>query len=70
MTHQSQSTELTAAVKLLSENGFEGMANAIEILLNEAMKLERTEYLGARPYERSGERRNIHSFIRCSRWRL
>ena len=26
------------------------MANAIEILLNEAMKHERTEYLGARPY--------------------
>ena len=58
MTHQSQSSELIEAVKLLAENGFEGMANAIEILLNEAMKLERTEYLGAQPYERSSQRRS------------
>jgi len=58
MTHQSQSSELIQAVKLLAENGFQGMANAIEILLNEAMKLERTEYLGARPYERSSQRRS------------
>ena len=34
MTHQSQSSELIEAVKLLAENGFQGMANAIEILLN------------------------------------
>jgi len=58
MTHQSQSSELIQAVKLLAENGFQGMANAIEILLNEAMKLERTEYLGAQPYERSSQRRS------------
>ena len=58
MTHQSQSSELIQAVKLLAENGFQGMANAIEILLNEAMKLEQTEYLGAQPYERSSQRRS------------
>ena len=58
MTHQSQSSELIEAVKLLAENGFQGMANAIEILLNEAMKLKRTEYLAARPYERSSQRRS------------
>ena len=58
MTHQSQSSELIQAVKLLAENGFQGMANAIEILLNEAMKLERTEYLRAQPYERSSQRRS------------
>lgn len=34
------------------------MANAIEILLNEAMKLERTEYLRAKPYQRVQERRS------------
>ena len=58
MTHQSQSSELIQAVKLLAENGFQGMANAIEILLNEAMKLERTEYFGSQPYERSSQRRS------------
>lgn len=58
MTHQDQSSELQQAVQLLAEHGFEGMANAMQILLNEAMKLERTEYLGAQPYQRTEERRS------------
>ena len=58
MTHQMQSIELNAAVQLLAENGFEGMANAVQILLNEAMKLERTEYIGAEPYQRTDQRRS------------
>lgn len=33
------------------------MAQAIEILLNEAMKLQRSQALGALPYERTSERR-------------
>jgi transposase-like protein len=44
-------------VELLAEHGFEGMAQAIEILFNEAMKLQRSEALGARPYQRTAERR-------------
>ena len=51
MTHQMQSNELSEAVQLLADNGFEGMANAMQILLNEAMRLERSEYIGAEPYE-------------------
>ena len=57
MTHQNQSNELCEAVQLLSENGFEGMANAMQILINEAMKLERNEYLRATPYQRTEDRR-------------
>jgi len=57
MTHQNQSNELNAAVQLLAEHGFEGMANAMQILFNEAMKHERTEYLNAEPYQRTDERR-------------
>jgi transposase-like protein len=57
MTHQLQSNELDQVLQLLCDNGFDGMAQAIEILLNEAMKLERVEVLGAAPYERSQERR-------------
>ena len=57
MTHQNQSSELFEAVQLLAENGFEGMANAMQILFNEAMKLERTEYLNAAPYQRTEDRR-------------
>ena len=58
MTHQMQSNELSEAVQLLADNGFEGMANAMQILLNEAMRLERSEYIGAEPYERTEQRRS------------
>jgi transposase-like protein len=42
---------------LLVQEGFDGMAAAIELLLNEAMKLERAGFLGAEPFERTAERR-------------
>jgi len=58
MTHQIQSTDLNNAVQLLADNGFEGMASAIQILFNEAMKLERNEYIGAEPYQRTEQRRD------------
>jgi transposase-like protein len=45
------------ALSILIDEGFEGLAEAMKVLLNEAMKLERTMTLGARPYERSAERR-------------
>jgi putative transposase len=57
MTRQTQSTELDAIVQLLAEHGFEGLSQAIEILLNEAMKFQRTEALRAAPYQRTSERR-------------
>ena len=46
-----------AAMDLLVEHGFGGLARAMEILLNEAMELERTAALAAAPYERSPDRR-------------
>jgi transposase-like protein len=48
---------LIAVVELLAENGFEGMAEAMQILFNEAMKLQRSAALGAQPYQRSETRR-------------
>jgi putative transposase len=57
MTRQTQSTELDAIIQLLADHGFDGMAQAIEILLNEAMKLQRSEVLKAGPYQRTSERR-------------
>lgn len=57
MTRQTQSNELDAIVQLLADHGFGGMSQAMEILLNEAMKLERSEALRAGPYERTRERR-------------
>lgn len=57
MTRQIESTELDAVVQLLADHGFDGMAQAIETLMNEAMKLQRSEALGAGPYERTVDRR-------------
>jgi putative transposase len=57
MTHQPDSTVVEAVVQLLCENGLESMAEAVRILLNEAMKAERAQALGAGAYERSDKRR-------------
>lgn len=57
MTRDDQSTCFGELLQLLSEHGFDGMSEAIEILMNEAMKLERSEALGALPYQRSESRR-------------
>lgn len=57
MTHTDQFNGLNEVIQLLSENGFDGMAQAIQILMNEAMKLERCEALAASPYQRTESRR-------------
>ena len=57
MTHDGQSTAFNRMIQLLADEGFEGMAEAITILVNEAMKLERSEALNAEPYERTPARR-------------
>ena len=57
MTHSQESTPFDLMIQVLDQHGFEGMARAIEILVNEAMKIERNAALGAQPYERTDERR-------------
>ena len=65
MTHRNNSTSLDhdestpfdQMIQLLDEHGFDGMARAIGILVNESMKIERAEVLRAGPYERTEERR-------------
>jgi putative transposase len=42
---------------VLMDRGFEGFANALQILMNEAMKLEREAALGAQRYQRTSTRR-------------
>jgi putative transposase len=41
----------------LSEEGLEGLPEMIQILVNEAMRIERERYVNAKPYERKEERR-------------
>lgn len=57
MTHQADYRAFAEVLEALSENGLDGMAAAMETLMNEAMKLERSAFLGAGPYERAEERK-------------
>ena len=57
MTHQMQSTALDQVTELLAEHGFDGLASAVTVLLNEVMKIERAHALGAGPYQRSEQRK-------------
>ena len=57
MTHLTHCNACSEVVELLAQHGFDGMAFAIEILFNEAMKLQRADALHAAPIERSPERR-------------
>jgi transposase-like protein len=43
-------------VELLKTNGFDALAEAVTVLINSAMVAERSDYLGAAPYERSAGR--------------
>ncbi len=56
MTHRDQATALDTITELLAENGFDGLASAVTVLLNEVMKIERAHALGAAPYQRSEQR--------------
>jgi len=58
MPYQEQNSVFEDVMELLTTEGFEGMADALSLLLNEAMRLERQDYLKAAPYERSAERRS------------
>jgi transposase-like protein len=56
MTHLDQSNVLNQVVELLHENGCEGYAQVLELILNQAMLIERSQALGAEPYQRSESR--------------
>ena len=56
MTHQMQTTALDRITELLAEHGFDGLASAVTVLLNEVMKIERAHALRAGPYQRSEQR--------------
>jgi len=57
MAHQNNDNKMNIVMELLTENGFEGFADVLRILLNEAMKIERGYALGAGLYERTDSRR-------------
>lgn len=57
MAEHPQDTRLADVMELLAQSGLDGLSDALRILLNAAMLLERERYLGAAAYERTPERR-------------
>ena len=57
MTRKAHPTPQQQAVQLLADQGVEGMLEAMKLLLNQAMRLQRQQALGAEPYERTDRRR-------------
>lgn len=53
----SENTFMTEVCGILQENGFEGVSHCVEILVNEAMRIERSRVLCADPYERTEARK-------------
>jgi putative transposase len=56
MTHQKNDTNITAVYELINQYGLEAIPEAMTILFNQAMQLDRSQHLQASPYERSIDR--------------
>ena len=56
MTHEIESTTMDRILQPLINNGFDGIGDAVQVLLNSAMLIEREKALGAGAYERSDSR--------------
>jgi putative transposase len=58
MTCSTENNQFDLAMELLIDNGFDGIAEAVSLLMNTAMKIERSRYLQATPYERTDQRQS------------
>jgi len=56
MIYKNDCTLPTEYLEQLTEQGLDGLPYLIRVMVNEAMRIERENYLGAKPYERSEER--------------
>ena len=57
---------MESAYAVLLENGLDGAGEALCILVNEAAKIERSEFLGASPYARSANQRDYGLLVKSS----
>lgn len=56
MTQEVKNNTIDPVIKLLADQGFDGLAEAITTLINQAMQIERMKHLQASPYERTTDR--------------
>ncbi len=56
MTQQQEDTTIRTVFEIINAGGMENLGEAISILINEAMKAERTSVLNAQPWQRTDNR--------------
>lgn len=56
MTMRANDTGISDLAEVLSEKGLDGLGNAVALMINEAMKIERDRHLNAKAYERTETR--------------
>lgn len=56
MTHHADSELLNTVLQLITEQGSPGLAEGLRLIINEAMRVERSQILQAQPYQRTDTR--------------
>ncbi len=56
MTQQKEDTAIRTIFEIINSDGMEGLGDAVSILINEAMKVERSSALNAQPWQRTENR--------------
>lgn len=56
MTQQKEDTAIRTIFEIINSEGIEGLGDAVSILINEAMKVERSSALNAQPWQRTENR--------------
>ena len=57
MTHAKDDSAISMVLEQIIENGFDGLDTAVSILINEAMRIERSRVLDAEPWQRTQSRK-------------
>lgn len=57
MACHAQDNQAVSAAEVIAEHGLEGLGEAVSMLINHAMRIERERHIGVSPYERSTQRR-------------
>ena len=57
MTHHTESDLLNNVLQLITDQGLDGLAEGFRLLVNQAMRAERSQALHAQPYERTDSRK-------------
>ena len=67
MTCNNRDNIMSEILELVVEHGFDGMGEAVKLLVNLEMEVERDNYVGVGHYERSGHRRSYRNGYKSKR---